>query len=131
MDILILVVGIAIVLLFFTARVIYHKLLVVFGDNNTKSGNKSKALQLYLKALKFNIGDKKAWPIMDRIRDLYKDSGFKDDELAKIRKDYSDIHNYVHVEMKKKMNQNKEAVKEINKEALTRYKEFMNQIPKL
>jgi hypothetical protein len=103
-----------------------------------EAGEKGKAVDLFLKALRFQLGSPKAPETLEQVLAIYRSSGKGDHELDKFRAVYAQIHDELKRDLKelegKKMKGNKkiDAIGLLSKEYKARFdKEFASILPKL
>jgi len=106
------------------------------ADHYMEKGEFNKAARLYVKALKFNIGDDKVWPVLDSMTQLYRNAGCSEEEVAEIIQAYRTIHEYFTEQVrdiqKKKLKDQAEirAMEELDDEIQVRFKqEFTAVLP--
>jgi hypothetical protein len=126
------------VAIIFGVRILVNKGRISKAKKLAEEGEKGKALTLFLKSLKFQLGNKKAYETLDYILDLFKSAGYGEEELSKIKNSYSTIHNEFNEEMseieKKKMKDKKkmDAIGALDKEYKEKFdKEFVPTLPQL
>ena len=102
------------------------------------AGEKGKAVELFLKSLRFQMGSPKAPETLEQIVAIYRSGGRGDSELDKLKAVYTQLHDEMKRDLKelegKKMKGNKkiDAAGLLDKEYKARFdKEFVAILPKL
>jgi hypothetical protein len=103
-----------------------------------EAGEKGKAVDLFLKSLRFQLGNPKAPETLEQIIAIYRSSGQGDTELDKFRAVYTQLNDELKRDLKeldgKKWKGNKkiDAIGLLDKEYKVRFdKEFVTILPKL